>query len=273
MEKKKEGLNICAENCLQFRENRYITEKEAIEILNSKAEEAAMDCSEIENIFHIVKEYIKETDRKYSRGSQCINLYKLSKGSYFGYRKGLHIALFELSKEEKEFIIETASILRCRLGIPVFISNNLIQSTHIIVRCNIHGKCKRSYAYVLGILFGKSIVGFNWYLELLCCRESISIETSTLLNIVQTETEPTDASEMACIYGIGKGIFSNINITGCIASKEKELIILLNGTAEKSNARPSLKINTYEELYCLIVSDSTTPWYLTIFPERNYMYY
>ncbi|KAI5190668.1 hypothetical protein NEMIN01_1133 [Nematocida minor] len=207
----------------------------------------------------------------FRRATKCIenadalSLYSLST-ALLGYTR-IVISVYNVSKEECSFLHKTLHILKERLPIPVEISQNMLCCTHLIIASSSHRECKVSCPYLLGILFGKSMVNFNWYLSLF--SDALSIETATLLNIVRSEMDITDAAEMSSIYGMHEGFFSNVNISGQIAEKEKRLVYLLNGTADRKSKRLTVKIDTHEELFYLITSDSSKPWYLSLFPGRS----
>lgn len=200
-------------------------------------------------------------------------VYSLSLGILSGYKSGIIIAMHNITPNESSFILDTISILRKRLNQTIEISNNILYCTHLIISSYSSRQCKLSHAYVLGILFGKAVVNFNWYLDLLSMNSLISTETISLLNTVCADSDLSDSAEMACLYGISEGFFSNVNITGKIVSTAGDLIKLLNGTVDKKSKRPTLKIDTYEELYYIILMDSSKSCYLNLFPGRNYIYH
>lgn len=290
------------EDILSLSSSEYLSNNENTEdtkiynLSNSKID--LITCSEenyLKELFSAVQEYIKCTNdlsiksiSKRITGEMFYNkmdssllykiiqkksVYSLSQGLIAGYKTGIVISMHNITKTESSFILETVSILRRRFNQSIEISNNILYCTHVIIASNSQKDCKLSHSYMLGILFGKAIVNFNWYLELFNRYNIVSVETITLLNTVQADTDITNSSEMACIYGMSNGFFSNLNIKGDIVSSMSDLITFLNGTTDKKSKRHTLKIDTYKELYYFILIDSSNPFYLTIFPERNYIYY
>ncbi|KAI5163984.1 hypothetical protein NEAUS03_2399 [Nematocida ausubeli] len=79
----------------------------------------------------------------------------------------LRLALSDLPQEQIDFIKGTITRISEILEYNIFVdSNNIKDSTHLIVGTDSTGLCKRTYNYLASIILKKSIVGFTWYIEL-----------------------------------------------------------------------------------------------------------
>lgn len=182
----------------------------------------------------------------------------------------IQISSPDLSPEKVAFISQTVSWVSTRIDTAIiFDPGNIEECTHLILETGAARECRKSYPFVLGVLLGKRLVSFNWYLDIFDAISTLSLETITLLNLVQGDAEGSDIAELIYLYGVApKGFFSGVNIQGYLPEYLKRIVHALGGTTQKQSRRPSIRIDSDEMFYQLITGGSKTPWHSLLFPAR-----
>ncbi|OAG29574.1 hypothetical protein NEDG_00707 [Nematocida displodere] len=173
------------------------------------------------------------------------------------------VYLFAKRAESKEFnfIIKTYPVIEYKLSIKVVLTNEIERCTHMILSDS------RCLEYIEGIVRGKCVVGFSWYIELLD-NDVLSLETITLLHLLNREA--SDATELACLYGSEGKYFSSVNVVGYFFSEEIERLIHENGgTINARNDRSSLLLESDEDFFQMVAEGSKSKWYSALFPDRD----
>ncbi|KAI5189296.1 hypothetical protein NECID01_0491 [Nematocida sp. AWRm77] len=185
---------------------------------------------------------------------------------------GVCISAPDLSREKVRFIRETSALVSAKTGVPiVFDPENVEACTHLVLETDQKKRCRKSRHFVLGILLGKRIVCFNWYLDVLEEIATLSLETITLLNLVQGDAEGSDVAELVYMYGVSpEGFFSGINIQGPLPGYVKRIVHALGGTTQKSIKHLSIPVDSDEMFYSLITKGSKSPWASLLFPRRMF---
>ncbi|EHY66214.1 hypothetical protein NERG_00910 [Nematocida ausubeli] len=173
----------------------------------------------------------------------------------------LKLALSDLPQEQIDFIKGTIARISEILEYNIFVdSNNIKDSTHLIVGTDSTGLCKRTYNYLASIILKKSIVGFTWYIELFDRSKKKNddeyygqtfkqyIESITKNNLVKGDVieGPSSAPRMAHMSCRLVPALDGVIVAdpdGHVSKIEERLISMGNGhlTAEKEKGKIIVK--------------------------------
>ncbi|KAI5189383.1 hypothetical protein NEMIN01_0446 [Nematocida minor] len=191
----------------------------------------------------------------------------------FKKRAELRVALSDLLAEQANFIRTTVEYISQMLDCSIYIEPELVQqSTHLLVSTRADGLCKRTYKYLLGLLFKKSIVTFLWYVDLFevsrkinitkystCSFEAV-IAQITVHNIVRGDSfyGVSDAPMLAHRNNQKTPILKGIDIydaNNVLSRTEKELIKKSGGVVNTGKVTKKSKVvNEINEFSDMIAS-------------------
>jgi len=183
-------------------------------------------------------------------------------------KKGIVLYLHNLSNKKMVFVRESAIWVSAKIETPLsFVQSVCSECMHVIVETTSGKRCRRSYVYLLGVLLGKLVLSFNWYMDLFESSDVVSLETITLLNLVRGDmVHPSDIFEIMYISGLNQHFFCNVNIIGTISESARNLVERFGGTVQNRSGRLTIHLRSDEELYHLVTRGSRNPWHFALFP-------
>ncbi|KAI5172874.1 hypothetical protein NEFER03_1890 [Nematocida sp. LUAm3] len=207
-------------------------------------------------IIDVCEEDFWDNDLYGTRNKEARNIFKklyfylyMRKASpFFYYKKSSYLSLFvyELPKYMVVFIHKTRAIVERKIRVGIYIEEDSPQHcTHFLIEKNAQGRCRHSAVYMLGVIYSKPIVGFDWYLSLIDSSDIMSVQSLTLLYHVQGD------SYFSVIHR-KKKFFSlrGIKISGeALSLYAKEMIRILGGVYVEDIKQSSIFLPRDEDLY------------------------